>query len=57
MREDHSTAHTIMTVVDAACEQAIIGGIESITGDLEKKQGAMLISFEASFCKGTMNMI
>lgn len=57
MREDHSNAHVIMTVVDAACEQAIIGGIENITGDLEKKQGAMLISFEATTCKGTMSMI
>ena len=57
MHEDHSTAHTIMTVVDAACEQAIIDGIESITGDLETKQGAMLISLEATLCKGTMRMI
>ncbi len=57
MRDDHSTANTIMTVVDAAHEQAIIDGIESITGDFETKQGAMLISLEATLSKGTMRMI
>ena len=41
MRDVHSVAHTIMTVVDAACEQAHIGGIESIGGDRGKKQYAM----------------
>ncbi len=57
MREDLNIAHTIMTVVDADREQAIVGGIESITGDLNKKQGAMLISLDVTLSKGTMSMI
>ncbi len=57
MREDRNVSHTIMTLISAAGEQAIVSGIERITGDLDKKQGAMVISLDVSFSKGTMNMI
>lgn len=35
----------------------VIEGIEEITGDLDKKQGAMIIASDVSFHKGTMKMM
>lgn len=57
MRQDRNTSQIIMTVVSPAAEKRIVKGIERVTGDLDRKQGAMLISLDISFAKGTMSMI
>lgn len=57
MREDRSASHTLMALIPARHEQIIVQGIEKITGDLKTKQGAMLMTLDLSFHKGTMNMI
>ena len=57
MRTDRHAAKVIMTVIDAGIEQALLRGIEQITGDLNKKQGAMFLSLDISFAKGTLTMI
>lgn len=57
MREDRNTSNIVMTLIPADDEPRFVNGIEQITGDLDKKQGAMIISLDISFHKGTMNMI
>ena len=57
MREDRNTSQVIMTLIGAHQEKQIVQGIERITGDLDRKQGAMLISLDVSFYKGTLSMI
>lgn len=57
MRDDRNASHTILTLIPARHEKIIVQGIERITGDLNTKQGAMLMTLDLSFCKGTMNMI
>lgn len=57
MREDRNVCNTVLTLVSEGHEKRIIDGIEQITGDLDTKQGAMILSLDVSFSKGTMNMI
>lgn len=57
MREDRNTSHTVMTLIPARDEASILKGLETITGDLDKKQGAMLMTLDISFTKGTLSMI
>ncbi len=57
MREDQEGAKIIMTLIDAGIEQALVKGIERITGNLDKRQGALLLSLDVSFAKGTLSMI
>lgn len=57
MREDRNTSHTVMALIPAREEMSILKGLESITGDLNKKQGAMLMTLDLSFTKGTLSMI
>ena len=57
MREDHNISNTLITLIPADDEQVILEGLEAITGDLCKKQGAMLITLDVSTWKGTMSMI
>ena len=57
MQTDRHAAKIIMTVIDAGIEQALLRGIEQITGDLDKKQGAMFLSMDIAFAKGTLTMI
>lgn len=57
MREDQDAAKTIMTVIDAGIERALVRGIEQITGDLDTRQGSMIISLDISFSKGSLKMI
>ncbi len=54
-RRNHSK--TIMALIPEDREEEIIYGIEQITGDLDKKDGAMIISLDASFYKGSMRMM
>ncbi len=57
MREDRNASSTILTLIPARHEKLIVQGIETITGDLDKKQGAMLMTLDVSCYKGTMDMI
>ena len=57
MREDRNASHTIMAMIPARHEKIILQGIEKITGDLDQKQGAMMMTLDLSFHKGTMSMI
>lgn len=57
MREDRNVSRTMMTLVPEKEADSIVRGLESITGDLEKKQGAMIMLLDVSFQKGTMSMI
>ncbi len=54
-RRNHSK--TIMALVPEDREGEIISGIEEITGDLDKKDGAMIITLDVSFSKGSMRMM
>ncbi len=57
MREDRNVSNTILALIPTGDEQLIVRGIEGIVGDLDKSQGAMLMTLDLSFWKGTMNMI
>jgi len=57
MREDRNASNTIMALIPARHEKVIVQGIEKITGDLDTKQGAMLMTLDLSLYKGTMSMI
>jgi PTS system nitrogen regulatory IIA component len=57
MREDRNQSKTILFVVPEDREKRIIAGIESITGNLDKKEGAMIITTEISLMRGTMELM
>lgn len=57
MREDRKISHTIMAVIPEKDEARIIQGIEAITGDLDRKRGAMIMTLDIAFSKGTMDML
>ncbi len=57
MKENKNRSKTLMTLVPEDKLDDIIEGIEEITGDLDKKQGAMIIVTDISYFKGTMKMM
>ncbi len=57
MRENKNHSKTILTLVPESRANEIISGIEEITGDLDKKQGAMVMLLDVGFIKGTMRMM
>ena len=57
MREDHNASHTILALIPAEDEDAIVRGIEGLTGDLDTSRGAMLMTVDLALHKGTMNML
>lgn len=57
MRTDKNKSHTILALIPADEEAHLVQGIESLTGDLDKKRGAMLMTLDVSFSKGTMAML
>ncbi len=57
MNEDKNRSRTIMAIVPESRVEALVAGIERITGDLEKKQGAMILVLDVAFSKGTMKMM
>ena len=56
-KENKNRSKTLMTLVPEEKLDDIIEGIEDITGDLDKKQGAMIIVTDISYFKGTMRMM
>ncbi len=57
MNEQKNHSNTILAVIPADREDEIIKGIESITGNLDRNQGAMLMTLDLGVCKGTMKMM
>lgn len=57
MNQQKTRSSTILAPIPADREEEIIRGIEAITGDLDQKQGAMLITLDIGFWKGTMKMM
>lgn len=57
MNEKKHRSKTIMAMIPAERQQEILEGIESITGDLDKKEGAMIFMTDVTFYKGTMKML
>jgi nitrogen PTS system EIIA component len=57
MSSNKNTSHTILALIPAEAEQMLVQGIESLTGDLDKKRGAMLMTLDVAFSKGTMTML
>ena len=57
MQERKNQSKTIIALVPEDRSKSIIDGIEAITGDLDKKQGAMIINLDVSFSKGSMQMM
>ncbi len=57
MRENKNHSKTILTLIPESRSDEIVSGIEEITGDLNKKQGAMIMLLDVGFFKGTMRMM
>ncbi len=57
MSENKNRSKTIMSIVPDEKVDTLIRGIEDITGDLNVKQGAMIITTDISFYKGSMKMM
>jgi mannitol/fructose-specific phosphotransferase system IIA component (Ntr-type) len=57
MQEKKNHSKTIMTIISADQEKQLVQGIEEITGDLDTSQGAMVISLDIGYSKGTMRMM
>ncbi len=57
MNESKNRSQTILALIPEDREAEIIKGIEEITGDMVKKQGAMVMTLPLSFYKGTMKML
>ena len=57
MQQNKNQSRTIMALVPEGRVEEIVEGIEEITGDLEKKQGAMVYVLDVPFYKGTMKML
>jgi PTS system nitrogen regulatory IIA component len=57
MNEKKNRSRTILATIPADREDEIVKGIEKITGDLDKKQGAMLFTIDIGYWKGTMKMM
>lgn len=54
-RKQHS--QTILTLIPTEREADLLEGIEMITGDMQTKQGAMVITVDTAFHKGSMRML
>ena len=57
MKANRNHSRTILALVPEDRVQEIVDGIEAITGDLDKKQGAMVMALDVPFYKGTMQML
>lgn len=57
MRDDKNKSKTILCLIPEESEKNLVDGIESITGDLDKKEGAMIMSLDLSLYKGTMEIM
>lgn len=57
MRQNKHQSKTLMALVPQEHVSDIIARIEEVTGDLDKKQGAMIMVLDVPYFKGTMQML
>lgn len=57
MKEDKNRSKTIMVMLPEDRVDTLVRGIEDITGDLDKKEGAMVFTLDVDFYKGSMEMM
>lgn len=57
MNEDRTRSNTILATVPESRVERLVRGIEDITGDLDKTQGAMIMVLDLGFSKGSMKMM
>lgn len=57
MNERKNQSKTIIALIPEDRQQEILEGIERITGDLDKKEGAMIMLTDVAFYKGSMKMM
>lgn len=57
MNESKHHSKTILALVPEEHVEDLISGIEEITGDLDKKQGAMILVLDVASYRGSMKMI
>ncbi|MFP4362635.1 MAG: PTS sugar transporter subunit IIA [Spirochaetia bacterium] len=57
MNENKNQSKTLLSLVPETKVKALIEGIEEITGDMDKRQGAMVFTMDVDFYKGTMKMM
>ncbi len=55
--ERKNQSKTIMALIPAEREHELIEGIEKITGDLDRKEGAMIITTDVSIYRGSMKIM
>ncbi len=57
MNEQKNHSRTLLVMVPEDLLDGVIKGIEAIVGDLDQKQGAMLIALDVALSKGSMQML
>ncbi|MFP4510651.1 MAG: PTS sugar transporter subunit IIA [Spirochaetota bacterium] len=57
MNESKNASKTILALAPERHIRAIVERIEEVTGDLDKREGAMILVLDVSFYKGTMKML
>ncbi len=57
MNESKNASQTILALVPERHVPAIVERIEQITGDLDKREGAIVLALDLSYYKGTMKMM
>lgn len=57
MRENKHKSKTIFVMVPEEHLEDVVRRIEDVTGDLDKKQGAMVMALDIGYFKGSMKMI
>lgn len=57
MNARKNQSKTIIAIISADQEGPLVTGIEEITGDLTRTQGAVIISLEIGYTRGTMKMM
>lgn len=57
MNEQKNQSKTILAMIPEDKEEELIKGIEQITGDLDEKDGAMIITLDVSYSKGSMRIL
>ncbi|MFW6229278.1 MAG: hypothetical protein ACOC2V_07435, partial [Alkalispirochaeta sp.] len=57
MNESKHKSKTILALVPEEHVDELIDGIEEITGDLDKKQGAMVLVLDVAKYRGSMGML
>jgi len=57
MRQNKNQSKTLISLVPEDRVGELVSRIEEVTGDLDKKQGAMIMVLDIAFTRGTMKML